>query len=61
MKRPHIIDWLELVRSEYLEIPGLCLTKLQVQQMWGLDMATAEALLAALVDVKSPPCVFQAW
>jgi hypothetical protein len=56
---PHIIDWLELVRSEYLEIPGLCLTKPQVQQMWGLDAATAEALLAALVDVKFLRCTNQ--
>jgi hypothetical protein len=44
--------WLLLVRAEYLEMPGLCLTKAQVERLWGLDTVTSEALLAALVDVK---------
>jgi len=48
----HITDWLQLIRSEYLEIPGLCLTKPQVQRLWGLDPVMSETLLAALVDVK---------
>lgn len=48
----HIADWLQLIRAEYLEIPGLCLTKPQVQRRWGLDPVTSEALLSALVDVK---------
>ena len=48
----HIADWLRLIRAEYLEIPGLCLTKPQVQRLWGLDPVTSETLLAALVDVK---------
>jgi hypothetical protein len=48
----HITDWLQLIRAEYLEIPGLCLTKPQVQRLWGLDPVTSEMLLAALVDVK---------
>jgi hypothetical protein len=48
----HIADWLRLIRAEYLEIPGLCLTKRQVQRLWGLDPGTSEALLAALVGVK---------
>jgi hypothetical protein len=41
-----------LIRAEYLEIPGLALTKPQVERLWGLDATTSEALLAALVDVK---------
>jgi hypothetical protein len=49
---PHITAWLQLIRSEYLEIPGLCLTKPQVQRLWGLDPVMSETLLAALVDVK---------
>ena len=48
----HITDWLQLIRAEYLEIPGLSLTKRQVQRLWGLDLVTSEAVLAALVDVK---------
>jgi hypothetical protein len=55
----HVTDWLQLIRAEYLEIPGLCLTKPQVQQMWGLDLVTAEALLAALVDAKFLRCTTQ--
>jgi hypothetical protein len=46
-----IVDWLQIVRAEYLESPGLRLTKDQVQRLWGLDPITCEALLAALVDV----------
>ena len=48
----HVEDWLMLVRAEYLEIPGLSLTKPQVERLWGLDAVTSEALLAALVDIK---------
>jgi hypothetical protein len=48
----HVADWLMLIRAEYLEIPGLSLTKQQVERLWGLDAATSDALLAALVDVK---------
>ena len=48
----HVTDWLQLIRAEYLEDPGLCLTRAQAQRLWGLDPVTSEALLAALVDVK---------
>jgi hypothetical protein len=48
----HIEDWLQLIRAEYLESPGLSLTKQQVERLWGLDAVTSEALLAALVDAN---------
>ena len=48
----HVADWLMLIRAEYLEIPGLSLTKQQVERLWGLDAITSDALLAALVDVS---------
>ena len=48
----HVEDWLMLVRAEYVEMPGLSLTKPQVERLWGLDAVVSEALLAALVDVK---------
>jgi hypothetical protein len=41
-----------LIRAEYLEMPGLALTKAQVERLRGLDAVVSEALLAALVDVK---------
>jgi len=43
-------EWLHIVQGEFIEIPGLNLTKPQVQRLWGLDTPTCEALLGALVD-----------
>jgi hypothetical protein len=48
----HVADWLMLIRAEYLEIPGLSLTKQQVERLWALDAITSDSLLAALVDVS---------
>jgi hypothetical protein len=47
-----VVDWLDLIRSEYLEMPGLHLTKSQVQRLWGLDTPTCEALLDVLVELR---------
>jgi hypothetical protein len=47
----HIADMLGLIGAKYLEIPGLCLTKPQVQRLLGLDQLTSEALVSVLVDV----------
>jgi hypothetical protein len=41
---------MERVRSEYAEMPGLCLTRAQAQRLWGLDSSTCDAVLTALVD-----------
>jgi len=43
-------DWAQLVRAEYLEIPGLNLTRDEAQRLWGLDREACEQLLAALVE-----------
>jgi hypothetical protein len=45
-----IADWLQLIRGEYAEIPGLRLTKPQVQDLWALEPWVGDALLNALVD-----------
>jgi hypothetical protein len=42
-------EWLDLIRAEYMEIPGLNLTKAQVQRFWGLDPLTCDALIDALI------------
>ena len=42
-------DWLRLVRGEFLESPGLALTKAQAQRFWGLDAGTCDALIDELV------------
>jgi hypothetical protein len=38
-----------LVHAEFREMPGLRLTRQQVRRLWGLDPATCDELLAALV------------
>ena len=45
-------DWLRLIRAEYLEVPGLHLTKKQVERLWGLDALTCDAVLDALVETQ---------
>jgi hypothetical protein len=45
-------DPLQRIRSEYLAIPGLHLTKPQVQRLWGLDPIRCDALLKTLIEVK---------
>lgn len=46
--RENFNDWLQLIRSEYAEMPGLNLSKCQVQRLWGLDADSCQALLDAL-------------
>ena len=36
------------VRAEYLDMPGLNLTKAQVRRLWGIDAATCDAALQTL-------------
>lgn len=45
-------EWLRVIRSEYLEMPGLNLTKPQVQRLWGIDRPTCDGILDALVAVN---------
>jgi hypothetical protein len=47
-----IDDVLRRVQGEFLEMPGLRLTGAQARRLWGLDAASCEALLTALVDAK---------
>ena len=47
-----ITTWLQLIRAEYLEIPGLCLTRSEAERFWRLDTLTCEALFSALIDAK---------
>ena len=45
-------ETLRRVQGEFLEMPGLRLTKAQARRLWGLDQADCDALLGALVDAK---------
>jgi hypothetical protein len=49
---PVLTEWLRLVRADYLEVPGLHLTKAEIQRMWGLDAPTCEALVCTLVESR---------
>ena len=43
-----LVRLLDIVRAEYLEMPGLRLTERQAQRLWALDGATCDALLEIL-------------
>ena len=43
---------LRRVQGEFMEMPGLRLTEAQARRLWGLDEASCDALLRALVDAK---------
>ena len=43
-----LVRLLDIVRGEYLEMPGLRLTGRQAQRLWALDAATCDALLDML-------------
>ncbi len=45
-------DWRQLIRAEYLEIPGLSLTRRQAERLWGLDAHTCRNLLDEMVASK---------
>jgi hypothetical protein len=47
-----LVRWLEVIRAEYREVPGLHLTKPQFQRLWGLDPVMCDALLEALEGVN---------
>ena len=43
---------LHRICGEYLEMPGLQLTRPQAQRLWGLDEQTCAALLESLTEEK---------
>ena len=47
-----IHDWLRLIQAEYLEMPGLTLTKRQVQRLWKLEPHMCDVLLDALMATE---------
>lgn len=44
------------VRSEFLEMPGLCLTAAQASRLWALDPSTSEQILKELVAAGFLAC-----
>jgi hypothetical protein len=43
-----IVGWLDRIRGEYREMPGLSLTERQAQRLWGLDSAACRVFLESL-------------
>ena len=49
---PAIADVVERIRAEYIQMPGLCLTKPQMQRLWGLEGIVCAAVVDALVAAR---------
>jgi hypothetical protein len=49
-------ELLQHVRGEYLEMPGLRLTRDQATRLWGLDSRTCQKLLHTLLDARFLIC-----
>ena len=45
-------DYIDQIRSEYREMPGLRLTFEQILRMWQLDRRTGQVLLKHLLDAR---------
>jgi hypothetical protein len=48
LERP-VEKWVERVRAEYLEMPGLSLTRPQIRRLWRLNEALCDAVVGTLV------------
>jgi len=49
LQQSAVTESLHLVRTEYLEMPGLQLTGPQIRRRWGLEQDTCDALLEQLL------------
>jgi hypothetical protein len=45
-------DWVEVMRAEYLDMPGLALSKPQARRLWGLDCEACDLLLDEMVNTN---------
>ena len=48
--------WIDLLRAEYKELPGMHLTRPQVRRLFDLDQTTCDALLHELEQVHFLRC-----
>ena len=44
-----VAEWIHVVQAEYLEMPGLQLTRPQIRRLWGLEQDTCDTLLEELL------------
>jgi hypothetical protein len=47
---PDFSEWIQLIRAEYREMPGLHLSKRQAQRLWNLDQESCERIFTALEE-----------
>jgi hypothetical protein len=52
MQQPRISYLCELITAEYLEMPGLSLTKPQMRRLWSLEAVACDALVDTLVNSR---------
>jgi len=45
-------QWVDRIRAEYVEMPGLALTKRQMQRLWLLDPSICDAIVDSLVSAQ---------
>ncbi len=45
-------ELVQLIRAEYHEMPGLHLTRPQVQRLWNLEATMCDAVLEALAEAR---------
>lgn len=45
-----LTDVAGLIRAEYQEMPGLCLTRAQMQRLWLLEPTACDSVLRTLVE-----------
>jgi hypothetical protein len=45
-------ELVERIRMEYLEMPGLSLTRTQARRLWNLDSTSCDAVFATLVHER---------
>lgn len=47
-----VLSGLDMIKAEYREMPGLNLTRAQMQRMWGFDAFICDALIDALISAR---------
>ena len=47
-----VTEWLRLIEAEYKEMPGLSLSKPQMQRLWGLEAFVCDSLVDTLVTAR---------
>ena len=48
-RKPSLTDLVRIIRAEYIEMPGLHLTRTQARRLWNLEPGTCDELLDGLV------------